>query len=279
MIELGAHVVERDASFRTISVLMVMPSTWSSCCEDRHPRLPRGDRRVAHTCREDEGVPGAGDRAALRPRATRAGAAQSRTKTKMATLGSPKTLDRFDWNHPRSIDRELFPNNSTPPARLHPSRRRRRPAARAGGLGKTTLAQNLGLRPSTGVHRPLLHAPCRPRGSPAPGVNPTTERRLRRYTAPDLLCLDELGYVPANSRRQISSFTSSAGDTKPAPSSSPPTSRTSSRAQCFTTMPPRPRRPGRPLRTALPVIDIDAESGAARRPRSGEEPQTPALDQ
>ena len=29
-------------------------------------------------------------------------------RQKMATLGSPKTLDRFDWNHPCPIDRELF---------------------------------------------------------------------------------------------------------------------------------------------------------------------------
>jgi hypothetical protein len=29
-------------------------------------------------------------------------------RAKMATLGTPKSLDRFDWNHPRSIDRELF---------------------------------------------------------------------------------------------------------------------------------------------------------------------------
>jgi len=29
---------------------------------------------------------------------------------------------------------------------------------------------------------------------------PATERRLRRYTTPDLLVLDELGYVPCDSR-------------------------------------------------------------------------------
>ena len=29
---------------------------------------------------------------------------------------------------------------------------------------------------------------------------PATERRLRRYTSPDLLILDELGYVPCDSR-------------------------------------------------------------------------------
>src|SRR5207237_6042671 len=29
-------------------------------------------------------------------------------RSKMAALGTPKALDRFDWNHPRSVDRELY---------------------------------------------------------------------------------------------------------------------------------------------------------------------------
>src|SRR5689334_12027856 len=29
-------------------------------------------------------------------------------RAKDAKLGAPITLDRFDWNHPRSIDRELY---------------------------------------------------------------------------------------------------------------------------------------------------------------------------
>ena len=27
---------------------------------------------------------------------------------KIAAVGSPKPLDRFDWNHPRSVDRDLY---------------------------------------------------------------------------------------------------------------------------------------------------------------------------
>ncbi len=69
-------------------------------------------------------------------------------RQKMATLGSPKTLDRFDWNHPRSIDRELF-------EQLHSSldfiRRGENILLRGqAGVGKTTLAQNLGLRALAG---------------------------------------------------------------------------------------------------------------------------------
>src|SRR5262249_7630370 len=29
-------------------------------------------------------------------------------RLKAAALGSPKAIDRFDWNHPRSIDRALY---------------------------------------------------------------------------------------------------------------------------------------------------------------------------
>jgi hypothetical protein len=29
-------------------------------------------------------------------------------RAKIAALGTTKMLDRFDWNHPRTIDRELF---------------------------------------------------------------------------------------------------------------------------------------------------------------------------
>ena len=68
------------------------------------------------------------------------------------------------------------------------------------GVGKTTLAQNLGLRALERGHTV--------RFSTLPGALadllrqeslPATEQRLRRYTFPDLLILDELGYVPCDS--------------------------------------------------------------------------------
>jgi hypothetical protein len=56
-------------------------------------------------------------------------------RTKAATLGSVKPLDRFDWSHPRSIDRELVRGDARD-ARLHP-KRRERPVPRASGLNST----------------------------------------------------------------------------------------------------------------------------------------------
>ena len=120
-------------------------------------------------------------------------------RAKMATLGSPKPLDRFDWNHPRSIDRELY-------EQLHSSldfiRRGENILLRGqAGVGKTTLAQNLGLRALERGHTVRF---CTLPAALADLLRqeslPATERRLRRYTSPDLLVLDELGYVPCDSR-------------------------------------------------------------------------------
>ena len=163
---------------------------------------------MAHTCLRPKNVPGAGDRAALRPRATRAGAAPSHEDKDGDPWLARKTLDRFDWNHPHrsNIDRELF-------EQLHSSldfirRGENIPAARAGRRRQDSLIPRAAST-RAGVHRPLLHAPCRPRGSPAPGVNPCHRQRLRRYTALTCWYLDELG-MPTTAAPRISSFTSSA---------------------------------------------------------------------
>jgi len=120
-------------------------------------------------------------------------------RQKMAALGSPKPLDRFDWNHPRSIDRDLY-------EQLHSSldfiRRGENILLRGqSGVGKTTLAQNLGLRALERGHTVRF---CTLPAALADLLRqesiPATERRLRRYTSPDLLLLDELGYVPCDSR-------------------------------------------------------------------------------
>jgi len=121
------------------------------------------------------------------------------SRTKLATLGSPKPLDRFDWNHPRAIDRDLYEQLHSS---LHFLERGENVLLRGqAGVGKTTLAQNLGLRALERGHTvrfctlPTALADLLRQES-----IPATERRLRRYTSPDLLILDELGYVPCDSR-------------------------------------------------------------------------------
>jgi len=119
-------------------------------------------------------------------------------RTRLATLGRFKPLDAFDWNHPRKINRPLYEKLLTFDflEKAHNVLLRG-----ASGLGKTTLAQNLGLlalqRGATVRFSTLADALAK---LSRPETLPAFERTLRHYTKPSLLIVDELGYLPADAR-------------------------------------------------------------------------------
>lgn len=120
------------------------------------------------------------------------------SRTKRATLGSMTPLDRFDWSFPRTINRPLYEQLLS----LDFSARGQNVLLRGpSGVGKSTLAQNLGqraLESGKSVCFSTVNAALADLLKQA--SLPAVERRLKRYTAPDILILDELGYLPCDAR-------------------------------------------------------------------------------
>lgn len=119
-------------------------------------------------------------------------------RTKTATLGSVKPIDRFQWDHPRKIDRPLIEQLLA----LDFIDRGDNILLRGqSGVGKTMLAKALALaalaRGFTVRFSTLAAALADLLQQES---MPAFERRLRRYVQPDLLVLDELGYLPCDSR-------------------------------------------------------------------------------
>jgi DNA replication protein DnaC len=119
-------------------------------------------------------------------------------RTRLATLGNYKLLDAFDWNHPKVIDRSLYEE-------LHSldfvEKNENALLRGSSGLGKTMLAQNLGLAALTKGKTVLFTSLAWALADLLKQESiPAFERRLRRYLSPDLLIIDELGYVPCDSR-------------------------------------------------------------------------------
>lgn len=120
-------------------------------------------------------------------------------RTRAATLGKVKPLDQFDWSHPRKIDRSLYEDLLS----LDFIERGENVLFRGqSGVGKTTLAQNLGLAAlQKGYTVRYVTLASVLADLMKQESLPALERRLRyRYAAPALLIVDELGYLPCDSR-------------------------------------------------------------------------------
>jgi DNA replication protein DnaC len=119
-------------------------------------------------------------------------------RLKNARIGRFKPIADFDWSWPRRIEREAieelftfaFLEEGAHVVFVGPN-----------GVGKSTIAQNL-------AHQALLkgHTVCFTTASQmlnelvAQDGPAALERRLRRYSHPQLLCVDEVGYLSYDSR-------------------------------------------------------------------------------
>jgi DNA replication protein DnaC len=115
-----------------------------------------------------------------------------------ARIGAFKGISEFDWKWPAHIDRvaidELFTLNFiTEGSNVV--------FAAANGLGKTTLLRNLAHQAVTqGVNVRSVSASEMLADLAAQDSPSALRRRLQRYVAPKLLCIDEVGYLAYNTR-------------------------------------------------------------------------------
>ena len=119
-------------------------------------------------------------------------------RIRTSKVGRFKPLVDFDWSWPKKIDRPLieelmqlgFIEEATNVILAGPN-----------GVGKSTIAQNI-------AHQALLHghtafcvtASAMLNDLAAQDTSTALTRRLRRYTAPTVLLVDELGYLSYDSR-------------------------------------------------------------------------------
>jgi DNA replication protein DnaC len=120
-------------------------------------------------------------------------------RTKRAAVGPHKTMDLFEWDHPRKIDRALCEQHVIGLTFVQTCMNVlfRGPA----GLGKTMLEQNTATAAlAAGLTVCFTNVGTALADLLRQESLPAVERRMKRYTSVDVLVLDELGYVPCDTR-------------------------------------------------------------------------------
>ncbi len=117
-------------------------------------------------------------------------------RTSAAKLGTVTPREQFDWNHPEEIDRPSVERLLT----VQFVQAGHNVLLRGGnGVGKTTLAKYMGFEALNSGYTvrfctfaEMLADLLKQESLPA------LERRLKRYTTPQLLIIDEIGYLPCD---------------------------------------------------------------------------------
>jgi DNA replication protein DnaC len=119
-------------------------------------------------------------------------------RLKSAQLGRFKAMDEFDWNWPTRCDRGVieailgldFIQDAANVILIGPN-----------GLGKTMLAKNIAYQALIAGHTVLCTVAGQLLGDlTATESDAALRRRLRKYSAPDVLLIDEIGYLSYSNR-------------------------------------------------------------------------------
>jgi DNA replication protein DnaC len=120
-------------------------------------------------------------------------------RTQRAQLGRFKPMADYDWNWPRSIDRELVESIVRLDFLGEP---RNVVLLAAQGLGKTMIAQNIAHQAVLAGRSVLFTTAARMLSDLGSvyGTPHLFQQRLRKYTRVDLLVCDEVGYLSYDTR-------------------------------------------------------------------------------
>lgn len=118
-------------------------------------------------------------------------------RLKTARLGSFKQITDFDWAWPKSIDRDLIENALTLDfVKAH----RNLVLLAANGLGKTMITKNIAHQAVLAGFSVLFRSASDLLADLSSDSPEHRRRRLAFYSAPDLVCVDEVGYLSYDDR-------------------------------------------------------------------------------
>ncbi|MCP4501226.1 MAG: ATP-binding protein, partial [Deltaproteobacteria bacterium] len=116
------------------------------------------------------------------------------SRTRIAALGKCISLDGFDWTHPKAIDRGLYEQLLSLDFLDDSYNVLFRGQS---GTGKTTLAKIVGFKAlQEGRTVRFTSLPSMVSELLSQESIPAFTRKLRKFTGPDLLIIDEVGYLP-----------------------------------------------------------------------------------